>query len=455
MATTLSRIEYWLTTPISVLWRDVQDGRINSKLVRVFFLQIFAITLSTAIGVWIATRAVENFILRETLAEEASYFWQQRNEWPERSPPFSKNLRGYIIRQGDINRLPIELQPLEPGFWRIDLVGKQNALVYVSDNDSERLYLALNQFNIWNTSFVLGIAPLAVVLLLIYFLTWLGYISSKRALSPVTQLAQRVEGFDFANQSLNDLHFTDIVEEADAETLSMLRAFEHFTQRLGVMIERERLFTRNASHELRTPIAVIKGNLDLLKYRAEQPKMREQAMDRMQRAVKDMQGLIETLLLLSREDEQHLESSMLDIPELLGKVLETEAGIALDNDIAYGMQILSPLQLDAPEKVISILFANLIRNAFSYTKAGSVNLEIGRNYVAVKDTGIGMNEEELSHAFEPFFRGERHNIDGHGLGLALVARLCKSYNWALDVKSAPDKGTQVIVTFSENPLPSD
>ena len=446
----LTRLEYWLTTPISVLWRDIQDGQISNKLVRVFFLQILAISMAAGVGVWIAIQAVEGMVLEKTLAAEAEYFWERYASDSSLQLPDTNSLKVYLVDATDESALPQPLQRQTPGFRRVDVTASERSNIHVSERFGKKLVLLFRGEKLLQASFLLGIAPLLGAMLVIYFLTWLGYISSKRALSPLVKLAERVENFDFSSQKLTAINMADIAAEADIETLSLLRAFEHFTARLQSMIERERLFTRNASHELRTPLAVVKGNMELLRHRADRPELREQAIERMQRAVVDMQGLIEALLLLARDEQQNMPESDIDVAAMLRKIMDTEASIQGKQQVLKTVAIKYPLLLHAPERVLSIIFSNLLRNAFTYTDSGAVTVTINKRSVSISDTGIGMDKTELSHAFEPFFRGQNHEKEGHGLGLALVARLCRSYGWNISADSKLGEGTTLTLVFPAN-----
>ncbi len=446
----LNRLEYWLTTPISVLWRDVQDGQISNKLVRVFVLQMLAISMAAALGGWVATLVVERVLVKQSLDAEAQYFWQQRRQNPRHPLPDTYNLIGYLAVGGDQRRVPLALRQEQVGYRRINIPRRGQLIVHITRQSEDWLYLTFDQGQVTRASFIFGVAPLVAALLVIYFLTWLGYISSKRALSPLVKLAERVESFDFRGTDIDDLNLKDIAAEADIETLSLLRAFEHFTQRLQTMLERERLFTRNASHELRTPIAVVLANLDLLQQRVHDPEQSAEIIKRMRRAGHDMQGLIETLLLLARDDHKVLNRKTVNARELAQRELEMQAAACAHPGVTHALITEQQLLVEAPERVVSMVFANLLRNAFTYTTSGHVDVIIRRRSVVIQDTGIGMSPQDLDHAFEPFFRGGNHSDEGYGLGLALVARLCQNYGWKIKADSVQDRGTEVTIVFPES-----
>ena len=110
--------------------------------------------------------------------------------------------------------------------------------------------------------FCFGLARLAAVLLTVCLLLFIAYRLLDQAISPLLNLARALERFDF--RSTDKLNIPLQPDDVDNETRLVLEALQEFSDRLEIVIERERTFTRNASHELRAPIAVVKGSLELL-----------------------------------------------------------------------------------------------------------------------------------------------------------------------------------------------
>src|SRR5699024_2177235 len=131
---------------------------------------------------------------------------------------------------------------------------ESNPVVHVSERGGDRLYLVFDEMQVSSLAWYFGIAPLTGVLLLIYLLTWLGYVMSRRAVSTVVQLADAVRNYDFRSGQLEELSEDAFGETTDTETLALINAFNQFIHRLESFTQRERNFTRNASHELRTPL---------------------------------------------------------------------------------------------------------------------------------------------------------------------------------------------------------
>jgi signal transduction histidine kinase len=229
----------------------------------------------------------------------------------------------------------------------------------------------------------------------------------------------------------------------------MIDAVDTFSERLRAFIERERVFTRDAGHELRTPVAVFKGSLDLLEENPDRPPTERKALARMRRTVQDMEALLETLLMLARESEMALPNEDVSVNDVVAAQMDALAAPASRSGNTLSVHERAELRVRAPSKVVEIVIGNLMRNAVNYTQGGRVEVTLDEAAVTVADTGIGMSGEDLEKAFDPFFRadGSRGLSRGHGLGLSIVKRLVRQFGWALSVHSRPGEGTSVEIRF--------
>ena len=195
---------------------------------------------------------------------------------------------------------------------------------------------------------------------------------------------------------------------------------------------------------------MFKGSLDLLEQRKDRPDFERAALERMRRTVVDMETLLATLLLLAREEAVVPPSQ----PTLVNTVAANQVDLLAPFVEESGNRVVlvehAQLHVLATEKIIDIALGNLLRNALSYTRDGLVEVTVDVDSVQIKDSGIGMSEEELSHAFEPFYRAEsgRESSRGHGLGLSIVRRLADQFNWQLSAVSQPAEGTTVTIGFA-------
>ena len=327
-------------------------------------------------------------------------------------------------------------------------------IVYVEDKGSQRLYLIFDEVKVSRLALVFGILPLAAVLVVLYLLAWFAYRQSHKAVSPIVKLAKAVEEAEVKEGHLTDLDLHELRESPDEEVSSLVKALDQFTDRLELFIERERLFTRDASHELRTPIAVLRSAMELLerRYQVEDDK----TISRIYRTLYDMEALIETLLILAREQEQVLPTSRVQLNELVTEEIDTLTLLFKDKSLVVQIEETAILELDAPERVVHILVGNLIRNAFNYTPKGTITVKIWQQGFSVRDSGVGMDKQQVKQVFKPFYRGEKQNqAHGYGLGMTIVKRLCNRYNWHLSISSELGAGTEVSVHFPKSQISKD
>ena len=232
--------------------------------------------------------------------------------------------------------------------------------------------------------------------------------------------------------------------DEDIDTLAI--AIEDFTDRLQSFVERERTFTRDASHELRTPLAVLSGSIDLLRQMESFSEKGDKVVVRMRQTIVDMASLLETLLMLAREDDGKLESVSININELLQNVIADTKGAFDHSDTEVKVINHAQFEVTAPNKVLNILFTNLLKNAMHHGQGAPVTVSVERSCVTISDRGPGMSEDMIRKAFQPFYRGVSDD-KGHGLGLSIVHRLCQRFAWQISMKSESGEGTSVSVTF--------
>ena len=417
---------------------------LRAKLVRVYALQVLLISIAALVGVFITYLIVENLLTREALSTEAAFYWEQVAQDPGHPLPNVRNMIGYLAQGDDVSGVPAELRSQPDGFGHA--VGlPDEPLVFVSRQGDQVLYLVFAEAQIADLVFYFGLAPLAAVLLTVYVLFFLTYRLSHAAISPMLNVAQSLEAFDFRSTKRLEVPVTP--EDVDRETRLMVEALQEFSGRLEQFIERERTFTRDAGHELRTPIAVLKGSLDILETSADRPERDLKVLRRMRRVVGDMETLLETLLMLAREEDVRLApedaAQITSLNQTIAEEMELLAALAQENGNEMHLIEQADLECDVKPRVLAIMMSNLIRNALTYTRNGRVTVTIAADHVAIEDTGIGMSGEELDQVFSAFYRGERakSSASGQGLGLALVRRLAQRLDWRVEVESEEGVGT--------------
>ena len=421
---------------------------LRARLGRLFIAQIAIIGIATVVGIYLTELVVEDMLTRRALTLEAEHYWRLAEDNPDLALPHTANMRGYLA--GGRDPLPQGFEGLGPGFGRIEIDGGDR-LVHISDSGDDRLYLVFDEAGVSDLAFFFGLLPLSIVLLLMYLLLFVAYRWSHRALSPIVRLARQLQTLDFEASGHVALELGALRRSTDAEVATMVDALDQLAARINAAIDRERVFTRDAGHELRTPVAVFKGSLDLLETAPESHwrERDQQALKRMRRTVEDMETLLETLLLLARGEVAAAVTDETSVNEVAAVQIDELRALADEKSNTVTLHEAAELRVRAPVKVVQIVIGNLLRNALTYTANGTVDVTVAANAVKVADTGPGMSRPDLANAFEPFYRADasRGTSRGHGLGLSIVRRLSQQFGWQLAANSRLGEGTTMEVHF--------
>jgi signal transduction histidine kinase len=160
-----------------------------------------------------------------------------------------------------------------------------------------------------------------------------------------------------------------------------------------------------------------------------------------------MSELSTALLVLAREEANGAPSSERSAVEpVLRDVVEKHRYLLRDKPVEVALLISEADTVPVERTLLGIVLGNLVRNAFMYTHQGLIRIRLDRTGVSIEDTGPGMGQEELAHAFDRHYRGRGSR--GEGIGLSLVKRICERFGWQVSLSSQEGRGTSVSVAFS-------
>jgi signal transduction histidine kinase len=418
---------------------------IYKKLNKVFIIQLIFISMVTIASVFGAAKVVENVLIKEALIGEAKFFWEHYDKDPNFRLPKTMNLTGYMVENKDYSNVPEPLTQVKSNYQRVDL-NEKLPIVYYTEKDNKRLYLIFEEAQVSILALYFGIAPLIVVLLAIYLPAFYSYVQSKRAFSPILQVIKKIESVNVNKQELESLNFDEISTAGNSEVAALVDSFENFSRRISDFVKRERNFSRYASHELRTPLSVLKGSISLLKKQELQPQHLK-IIVRMDTMILEMQDLVESLLLLSREQDIELSKQKVIVNDLLKDTVDKIVSTFADKNIQLKWKFNNLIESRIPDQLFTIVINNLIRNACLYSKPNSeLLITIKGSRIIIKDQGQGMTQEQLDDIFKPFYRANEHStVKGFGLGLAIVEWICKQCNWGIKFESQINVGTTAIL----------
>ncbi|QXC06782.1 ATP-binding protein [Aeromonas sp. FDAARGOS 1408] len=350
---------------------------------------------------------------------------------------------GILLRSPSAPSQP--LGALAPGFnsvtkdnheWRTFTLYNQDAQTWliVAERDDERSELASKMAT-------LTMLPLLITLpFLLGLLWWL----ISRGLAPLRQLAQAIGERHPANLSPLNLKIRA------QELTPLTNEINRLMHALADTIEREKQFTNEAAHELRTPLAVLRIHSENA-LAAEDAESRQHSLQKMLLALDRSDRLLRQLLTQARIDNQQgLELSELNLNQLLQGTLATLAPIALKKDQQLSLEGTEQLTVMGQATLLELMFSNLIDNALRYTQAqGEIVVEAcqegHRVRVDIRDNGPGIPTAALSRLCERFFRVNPQQGDGVGLGMAIVSRIAQLHGADLDIHNRPQGGLEVSV----------
>ncbi len=257
--------------------------------------------------------------------------------------------------------------------------------------------------------------------------------------------------------TVNNLHSERLnVEGTKNELKDLASVINAMLDRIEASYESQKQFVSDASHELRTPIAVIQGYSNLLnRWGTTNEEVLHESIDAIQNEARSMQDLVEKLLFLSRHDKKTLKLTKKRFN--MRKVVEDmikETRLVADNRI-----ILSPILEDVivygDKQSLKQAIRIFIENAIKYTHDGDeivIQCEKidGDCVITIQDSGIGMTQKDIDHIFDRFYRSDyvrNQNISGHGLGLSLAKLIILAHTGKIKVRSQFKKGTSFIITL--------
>ena len=221
--------------------------------------------------------------------------------------------------------------------------------------------------------------------------------------------------------------------------------------RLSSAIASQRRFTADAAHELRTPLAALKLQLDLAR-RASEPHEVAAAFDDLEAGVARASHVVEQLMTLARVEPEAMAQTRTecDIVALAKDAIVARAALAADKSIDLGLARETPAVVTGDPASLGILLSNLVDNALRYTpRGGRIDVSVERDEhgvtLSVADTGPGIPAEARERVFDRFYRGDDNAEPGSGLGLSIVRRIADAHHASISL-DAPGEGSGLVVS---------
>ncbi|GLQ95884.1 sensor histidine kinase [Dyella mobilis] len=282
------------------------------------------------------------------------------------------------------------------------------------------------------------VAPVGAVLALIVIVSSLAWLAAQRAWHSVSVLAQLVGSWHEGQVDPAALRPDRLPRHVDADVAMLAHSFHRFANRIAGYNERERNFTRDASHELRSPLTVIKMSTDML---ADEPGLSDfgkRSVERIRRATREMEALVEAMLILAREADNGQSEQDFVVNDVLRDELIDAREMLHGHPIELQFEEPAAFALHGSPRVFAVLCWQLIRHASQYTGQGTVLVTVLPGVVSVCATA-GTDHD-------PHLPGQQ------GFEYAIARRISERFAWPLDLRVQGGNSYVAEIRFPQ-PLP--
>lgn len=283
----------------------------------------------------------------------------------------------------------------------------------------------------------------------------LGRWMVRQALRPVLSMATQassIQGSDFKTRLA--------VPNSRDEISDLGVSFNRLLDRQQIAFDQQSRFAGDAAHELRTPLTVLLGNIDVALRRQRTPEEYTSNLELLRKETSNLQGIVESLLFLARMDADAMLPQLeeINLTNWLRSYWARWQSDARIGDLSMTNSVAPDVRVRVSPSLLARVLDNLISNALKYSQSGApVRLSAEQHgsdvSIAVIDAGRGIAEGDLTSIFDPFFRtkdAREAGIAGHGLGLAIAARIASAMGGQLRCESKLGHGSRFTITLPKS-----
>ena len=290
---------------------------------------------------------------------------------------------------------------------------------------------------------IFDVAPWEAVIALILITTVVACLATQHEWGPIQSLARLIDGWNDDTPDPDAFHPERLSRNADADVASLARGLHGFATRIAGYNQRERNFTRDASHELRSPLTVIKMSVDMLEDEPGLSDFGARSVRRIHRASRELEMLVEALLVLARDAGTPSDEERFVVNDVLERELQDARELFAGRPIELRLEQSARFALQGSSQAFSVLCWQLLRNACQQAERGSVVVSVTPGAVSVSNRA-GMPD---GHAGTDEPRADRH-----GFELAIARQISDRFGWPLELQTRLDQENVARIRFP-NPLP--
>jgi signal transduction histidine kinase len=326
--------------------------------------------------------------------------------------------------------------------------------IFYEDNQGDFVIIAsaIDKFGDYNLEKLRYILIASFIFGLIF--TYIGgNIYAQKALQPISEIIQQV---DTIKASKLDLRVNE--GNGKDELAELAITFNDMLDRLELAFKSQKTFVSNASHEMRTPLTAILGEIEVLLSKERNSEEYKKTLKSVQKEVLELSELINNLLNLAQTDIENkgLDLQSIRIDELLFDIkdmlIQQDTSKELNLEIMELPENDEELTLLGNKSLLTSAILNIIENGFKFSNNQPVTCQLNLTphgiSIVIIDQGIGISHKDKDQIFEPFFRSEQaRQFSGHGVGLPLSEKIIRMHGGHISIESELNKGTAVTINF--------
>ncbi len=281
---------------------------------------------------------------------------------------------------------------------------------------------------------------LVVILIVVYFMISKSLIAAKKLADEVNLI--QIDG------NFHKLNDTGISSEIDV----LIKTFNTLIFNLQNSYKKVKNFGQNASHELKTPLTIIRGEIEVGLRKERSNEEYKAILGSVMGEVEQLQEIIEKILFLSSNADEDIIKNFEEvyIDEIISDAISEKMQFAKMKNIKLHFIELEPLTTKGSMTLLKIAINNILDNAIKYSNNDSmVNISLTNKILTIEDFGYGIPSNDLGKVLESFYRAHnyKHHIKGNGLGLAIVKSILDVHQFGFELQSIEGKGTKISITF--------
>ena len=346
----------------------------------------------------------------------------------------------------DLNKL----QSLKKGDFRHFTLEKIRIVQFHSDRNGKIYIQAATTINDKVQSQMDHLKNILIILIPILLILSViaGFFIIKSSLTPVKNAVHEV--MDIESHNLNK-RITSLTSNDEIEEL--ITTFNFMLDKLDESFSKIKRFSNDVSHELKTPLTIIRGEIEL---GLRKDRSNEEYKDILKSTLDEtisLQELINNLLFLSKSNNKEIEEEFkeVELDEILTDVILQNAKLIESKNIKFDFEPFETVMVHGHPFLLKIMISNILQNAIKYShKNSNVEITLDDEKLIIKDYGIGIKPEDIKNIFDRFYQvDDARSGSGYGLGLSIVKSIANIHKFTVDIQSSYDEYTKFIINLGK------